>query len=366
MKESFSKPNTHYNNVISAIPNIVKYNPRIIDLALLGSHDSFTHLITKKSTVAEKAPKIARFISGTLLKNFTMRYSKSQLVGAYAQLMAGVRYFDVRLHYANNTFMTKHFLTSGLFADFLKEILKFLAENKGEVVVFRFYNKKYRDIGQPYLIDFLKKVSYNGKTLLDYLHYKTRDAGHFDTAGLTDTPYKAEKLNILSDYDKSQGIYLTDLRYNDVTKNGTESGIVMYGWERKEDEEIPSLFYADGYEKAKWLNTSVISEAFAKMDKEVKIIFDYKDITNHLFRVNQANLTMSIKTLKQIWHTLKGHSLINMAAKFNPIFIECKNFDTYLSAMPCVWVDFVTCNINDFNNKINNKLIAFNKKLCND
>lgn len=364
MKERLNAPNTHYNNVLSAIPNIVVANPRIVDLALLGSHDSFTHLISKKSKVAERAPKIVRFVSGTLLKNFTARYAKTQLVGAYEQLLAGVRYFDVRLHYANNTFMTKHFLESGLFADYVRDILKFLAENKGEVVVFRFYNSKYRDIGQPYLINFLKKVKYKGKSLLDYLHYKTRDAGHFDTAGLTKTPYDAEAINLLIDYDKSQGIYLTDLTYNDVTKNGTESGIVMYGWERN-DGEIPPYFYADGRERAKWLKTSVVKEIFSQLENEVdNIKLHYNDITRHMFRVNQANLTMGTRTIRQIFHTIKGHSLIGMASKFNPIFIDHINFDKYLDAMPCVWVDYATCNINDFNNKINQKLIAFNTKLC--
>lgn len=365
MIKDYTKPNDCYCNVLSSIPNIAEKNPRIVDLALLGSHDSFTHLISKKSLTADNAPKFVRLINNTLLKNISVRYSKTQLVGAYEQLMAGVRYFDVRLHYANSTFMTKHSLISGMFAEFITEILKFLDENKGEVVVFRFYNWKYRDKGQPYLINFLKSVSYKGKTLLDYIYYKTRDAGHFDTAGLTDTPYAAKKLDIPNNYDKEKGIYLTDLTYNDVTKNGKESGIVMYGWERKDNENIPDCFYADGYEKARWLHTSDIKDAFGKMDKEViEMAVYYEGITRHMFRVNQANLCLSTKSLKQILCALKGRSLINMANRFNPEFVEHKNFDVWLRAMPCVWVDYATCNTGDFNNKINKKIIEYNKKLC--
>ncbi len=365
MLKGYSKPNDCYHSVLSSIPNIVEKNPRIVDLALLGSHDSFTHLISKNSRSADNAPGIVKLVSRTLLKNFAVRYSKTQLVGAYEQLMAGVRYFDVRLHYANNTFMTKHSLISGLFAEFITEILKFLDEHQGEVVVFRFYNWKYRDKGQPYLIDFLRSVSYKGKTLLDYIYYKTRDAGHFDTAGLTDTPYTPQKLELLTDYDKAEGIYLTDLTYNDVTKNGKESGVVMYGWERKEGESIPDCFYADGYEKARWLHTSDMNDAFAKMDKEVvEMALYYNDITKHLFRVNQANLCLSTKSLKHMIYVIKGRSLINMANNFNPVFIEHKNFDVWHKAMPCIWVDFATCNNGDFNNKINKKIIVYNTKLC--
>lgn len=363
MLAKVSSPNSHYNNVIGSVPNIVQKNPRIIDLALFGSHDSFTHLITNKGKVADKSTCFVRFFGGKVLKNMTVRYSKSQVVGAYEQLMAGVRFFDVRLHYENNTFLTKHFLTGGCFADTVIEILKFLSENKGEVIVFRFYNKDYYDKGQPYLIDFLKGVSYQGKTLLDYLHYKTRDIGHFDYAGLTATPYTAEEFHKPSNYDKKDGIYLTDLTYNDVTKNGTESGIVMYGWERT-DGNIPTCFYADGREKAKWLNTSITEEALAQIDKEAEITKEYHDITNHLFRVNQANLNVCAKTLKQLFYTLKGKSLINMASKFNPIFVEKENFDYLLSTMPCLSMDYVTCNINDFNNKVNKKIFAYNQKLC--
>lgn len=356
--------NKCFNNVLASVPNIVKKNPRIVDLALLGSHNSFTHLITKDGKVAEKCSKTVRFLGGKILKNFTARYAKTQVVGAYEQLMAGVRFFDVRLHYDNNTFMTKHFFTSGEFADILKDILKFLAENKGEVIVFRFYNKNYYDKGQPHLIDFIKSVSYEGKTLLDYLHYKTRDIGHFDYANITATPYKAQAFEKDNNYNKNEGIYLTDLTYNDVTKNGKESGIVMYGWERKENQTIPHYFYADGSERANWLNTSITAEALVKIDKEGEIIERYSDITKHLFRVNQANLNLSAHTLKHFFYTLKGRSLLKMATEFNSIFIERQNFEDLLAKMPCLSMDYVTSNTNDFNNNVNKKIFAYNKKRC--
>ena len=84
---------------------------------------------------------------------------------------------------------------------------------------------------------------------------------------------------------------------------------------------------------------------------------------SNILRVNQAQLTGFIMD-KNIYRSILGYSLINMASNSNKKIIEDEaKFKEHLKVMPIVMVDYVTSTKGDFNNLVNTYIMEYNNTL---
>lgn len=76
------------------------------------------------------------------------------------------------------------------------------------------------------------------------------------------------------------------------------------------------------------------------------------------FKINNAYKTASAK---KPFSAVFGWSLIDMANGYNPSVLKNGNLNEIFAVTPILSVDFINCSKNDFNNKINEFIIDFNK-----
>lgn len=111
-------------------------------LAIPGSHDSFTYYLDKGSGVTSNEPVAIRTLShfGPVAKHVIYNWSVTQTLSVADQLLAGIRYFDIRL--ATRPRCAGLFCVHGLYGlkidDVLAEIDSFLESHEKEVVLLDF------------------------------------------------------------------------------------------------------------------------------------------------------------------------------------------------------------------------------------
>lgn len=105
------------------------------DNMLLGSHNSATYTITRKSKIAPDAEPIILALKflGPILRSIVARWSKTQEDTIGNQLKKGIRYFDFRLAKKNEDFYNVHGLYGAKLDETLAQISDFIDGNPGEV-----------------------------------------------------------------------------------------------------------------------------------------------------------------------------------------------------------------------------------------
>ncbi|XP_066140338.1 PI-PLC X domain-containing protein 3-like isoform X1 [Euwallacea fornicatus] len=124
-------------NWMAKLPLSLRSLP-IIYLAIPGSHDSFTSDISSASEISPDSEKILRDLRWIICVKVVMaNWTKTQNLRVTNQLMAGIRYFDLRtstkrgssdLHFCHGLYSCK-------VEPVLKEIGTFLETHSGEVVI---------------------------------------------------------------------------------------------------------------------------------------------------------------------------------------------------------------------------------------
>jgi hypothetical protein len=356
------KATADYSRAVSSIQGITEANPRIIDIAMLASHDSFSNRITRES--ADDPWEVAKGSFQTkspfreMLWGISRRFTKAQNLDADGQLRAGARYIDVRISWYEGDYYTKHGYISAPFKMQIEQMLQFLAENPGEVAVLNFHQLNL--LNEKTFIDFLTYVDgvkVAGRSLFDYIPYKTAGAGA--------TP-------------------VWELRYNDLTNGGTKSGIVMLFCSdecpdaRPGEAGLASKIYtyydetdpenADRTDYAAirmlWHESNSGTEVLNGIIKEEAYIKANWGKYSKMFRVNQTQKTMKLGGPGEIWRTSVGWSLLDFAEDFNYKLLEQEGFQERFAVMPLFQVDFVNSAKGDFNNKINAAITAYNTGLC--
>lgn len=145
----------------------------LIRLAIPGSHDSMTASITKSSKLAPDAECLLqnlRFL-GPLLRCVMSRWSRTQNLDVNAQLLHGIRYYDLRVATKKNK--TYPYFVHGLYADdvvaTLGNVREFVDSHPQEVIVLDFQHfYAFTDDDHRNLIDLLNTV-FKYK-LLPYTH----------------------------------------------------------------------------------------------------------------------------------------------------------------------------------------------------
>ncbi|MDD3170716.1 MAG: hypothetical protein PHO86_00110 [Bacilli bacterium] len=331
---SWKYDGNEYNDVIKM--GVGTSNPRVVDIAMLGAHDAFTSGIDEKSEVdiAEDAGSILRNrVAGLLANGLFSRLAKAQEVEASTMLVQGVRYFDIRLSFIDGNWYTKHGVISGLFSDSLDELIRFLYENTGEIAILDFQHV------------YLGENTYDN--LLKYLElHEVKPI--FNLPGITLTSF----INY-----NPQEISLGELKYNDVTTNGTRAGVVILM--KTEQAGEYNYVYQDSI-RSTWHEDNSTEIMLTKINAEV-VLINSNNLDKDKFRVNQAQKT-GLYSLNKVATTLVGWSLLDMAANFNPLILEQNNLDDWFKAMPILMVDNATSQKKDFNKRINEYIIVYNQE----
>lgn len=338
------KTNTNYDNVLcEAITNM---DAKVVDIALLGSHDSFSDGIkySSKPNVNESGITNNKLVN-IFAKGLVVKMSKAQVVGAMDQLNAGVRYFDVRVTEIDGVYYTCHGYLSNTFDIYLKEIVDFLDEHPGEYIIFDiqhfYYDGSKSEVNEQKfndLVEYMASIkSNNGNSIIDYIKYD------------------------------SQTDLLSTLTYGFITTNKTKAGVIMLGkvdnnskfYLRDENADYQNMNYNSIF--SIWHKTNSKTQLLEDIEFETKYLNEH-DFSNVL-RVNQAQRTGFIMNASII-RSLGEWSLLDMAKTTNKALIKDEEvFKSHLEVMPIFMVDYATSNASEFNKLANKFIIEFNSGL---
>lgn len=327
-----------YSDVI--VRGVEDRNPRVVDIAMLGAHDAFSHLIHHRSIIdpAEAQGSILRNpVAKVLANGLFVRLAKAQLDGPEKMLHLGVRYLDVRLSDVEGTWYTKHGLLSAPLSLYLDEIIPFLSSHPGEFIIFDMQHIYFDTLDFSDLWTYLNTYKVEGVSLLDFVHINTFTSP------------------------------LSTLTYHDVTMDGQDAGVVFLA--KTPVTATNNLHYERGNGdgdnvvsiRSVWHETSDTNTMFSGILSEVEAISStntYDDI----FRVNQAQKTGKISG-SDIIDTLLGWSLVDLARVFNQKLVAHDEFASWLESMPIVMVDYATGSQGDFNETINEIILDYNQSL---
>ena len=133
-------------------------------IAIPGSHDSFTYPVTGKNQISPDAPKAIRILAkifGRIATNIIARWAKTQQMTTSQQLENGIRYFDVRIVIRpNGVPALAHSLYLNDLQTELSAMAPFLTKNPHEVILLdfnHFYN--VTDEEHRKIIEMLQQVS---------------------------------------------------------------------------------------------------------------------------------------------------------------------------------------------------------------
>ncbi len=327
-----------YTSVMSDIEGISDADPRVVDLAMLGSHDANTYNLTKykglSGEVNENATVLYQSVWG-----LSYRYTKTQVSTIYDQLVQGVRYLHIKGSYQNGEWYGSHSVIDGPMDTYIRDAIKFLQKAPGEIVVLQVQLMYGEGTTISGFLSTLFGIVYGGQTLKDFVPY--------------------------------ENIPLGELRYNAVTKNGTQGGavVVLTGDYKKnslfadlEQSEYEGKCYGKpGCISAAWYNRMDSSALAEAVDKQSERIQESYTKYSDGFRVMQLNTT---PTMQDPIDTAAAWSLVCKAKNHNSEMIEKPKFDDWMKVMPVVLCDFSTSANDDFNKKINEKIMAYNQGLA--
>lgn len=338
-----------YKSVLGGIENITEANPRIVDIAMIGAHGASSNAISPSNPTN---PKDAPTMIGKmkpLIKGFTFRFAKTQTVNTYQLLLQGARFFQIKCCFYDGKWMAEHSLLSDPLEVYIKDILKFLGETKGEIVIAQLEPTYVGEKTVAELEDYALSVEFEGKTLKDYVNYGAVN---------------------LKNEDGVSGVRVGDLRYNDVTKSGEQSGVVLAGdWtvdgvplNMGTSEGAKYFFDVDYYSSNVWHNRFSSKVLIKKIDENAKNIRDHFDDFKDILRINQTQGSFNAN-VSDFGNMITTSSLIDFANKHNPVVLDDPRFEEWLAVMPITHFDYVTCNNKNFNARLNEKIIAYNVKL---
>ena len=339
----------NYGKVLSNIDNITVANPYLKDIYMLGSHDSCTCDINSNSKADENAGFGMKMME-VLGKGYFIRYAKTQTVGAYDQLMQGSRYLHIKYSFTDGDWYSTHSITSGKMAGYIVDILKYLSEQTGEIVILNFHPCGFNGYDMAQFHEWLGTITYNEKNIYDYVYYSDTDV-----------------------FNEGNGkTKISDLRYNDITQTGTKSGLVLIDtrdYKHMTDKEEGSVnaytykfFDLDTNARNDWHNRNS-NKALIKGIQETAESIKADANAKNMLRINQTQHALGAKGFDDFISSLFGCSLLHLAEKYNVSLIENENLDFWLDTMPIFSVDFVNSNTGSFNERINKIIIDKNKGL---
>ncbi|XP_032519035.2 PI-PLC X domain-containing protein 3 isoform X1 [Danaus plexippus] len=138
MSETSKSDNIDLENWMRDLPEQLRNVP-IIYLAIPGSHDSMTYGITRSSGLAPDAEPILESLY-PIFEDTILRWTITQAVDSYQQLLLGIRYFDLRLatKTGSDDFFFCHGVYAGEISQPLNQIKEYINKHPYEVVILDF------------------------------------------------------------------------------------------------------------------------------------------------------------------------------------------------------------------------------------
>ncbi|XP_073398619.1 PI-PLC X domain-containing protein 2 isoform X1 [Dendrobates tinctorius] len=152
---------------MGALPVCLSTMP-LSNLAIPGSHDSFSYWVDEKSPVGpDQARSLKRLARISLVKKLMKKWSVTQNLTFKEQLESGIRYFDLRVSSKPEEAEIEIYFIHGLYGikvwDGLTEINTFLTNHSTEVVLLDFNHFYAMDNEHHlYLVNMLREV-FGGK-----------------------------------------------------------------------------------------------------------------------------------------------------------------------------------------------------------
>lgn len=315
-----------FRDCVSNNPTLV--NKPITRLSMLGSHDALSNDINylSKPNTSEKHDFVNNPAIRIIAKGAICRLAKAQQANIYDQLVAGVRYLDVRITNVDGLFYTSHGLISNTLEYNLNLILKFLNENPGEFILFNINNYYGDNKSFDDLVKYIDTIKYENKSLLDYVNYS-------------------------SEYSS-----FNELTYANVTNNGNEAGVILFSDQNNQVAPFKQ------FESAKIRSNHHGIPSDAEINK--RIIEEAKYCENLSSEYLIINQTQQSASFDDLWTSILNWSLLHQAKYHNASLLGSKEIDYIINAMPIYMCDYTTSDYDDFNNRIIEKLFQRNIKLA--
>ncbi|MDR1939748.1 MAG: InlB B-repeat-containing protein [Clostridiales bacterium] len=313
----------YYSNIMAN--SIFNKNIRVVDIAMLGAHDAFTHNIASGNQWNPVDPNFLQYGSsfgafeGTV-KSVTARLSKAQSLGASDLAKNGVRLYDVRLVHSNGVWYTEHGLISSTFESYLRDALQFMYDHPRELIVFDIQRVYTNGSSLQALYNFIDSVKHEagGRSLFDYV------------------PYNASTKPLGS------------LTYGDAVTDKAGAVVLMADSEDGEDGFDNIINNSKVYHRnggnviAPWANTDDINTLMTYIDTQYNS--DFSSHSNRL-RINQAQRTpqFSYSNPASLIALLSGETLLQKGKASNDVLITQPNLinGNWFNVLPVMWVDNV-------------------------
>ena len=177
-----------YGTVLANIEGITEANPRIADIAMLGAHDANMFSLSAKNGVEHTAESGALGKVFPLSKGLQYRMAVTQTVSPYDLLMQGARFLQFKFSLEEDGWRAAHTVLGRQFEEDILDVLRFLDEHPGEVVLLLFQcgNSEEDNTDCPQFNEWLAGIKYNDRTLYDYAdtYIAEGDSAPPDIAGL--------------------------------------------------------------------------------------------------------------------------------------------------------------------------------------
>lgn len=341
-----------FGTVLADIEGITDADPRIIDIAMLGAHDANTASLEPGNPIDDN-PKSDVFEQlYPVSAGFQYRMSVTQTVSPHELLMQGVRFVHFKYTYYDNDWYASHSIIGRKFEEDVKDVLRFLADHRGEVVVLLLQSTWFgEDQSLHTFHDWLAGVTLDGKNIYDYVHY--------------------DKVNVFdSEFAEEGRVRMRDLRYNAVTESGTSAGVVLLDrreWDIPQAETEKSahsdyFFDVDSTLAHQWhsrMGEDVLTEEIDDYVFEVRA----QSLYRWKLRVNQTQASLSVESVGDVLRDIGAWSLVKFAEDYNLSLLENEDFDEWLRVLPVFQVDFANSDKGDFNRRVNEKIRARNEEI---
>uniref|UniRef100_A0A3Q2PTM6 Phosphatidylinositol-specific phospholipase C, X domain containing 3 n=1 Tax=Fundulus heteroclitus TaxID=8078 RepID=A0A3Q2PTM6_FUNHE len=165
MASSHGRSDLRFADWMASLPQSMHAVP-LANMAIPGSHDSFSFYIDEASPVGPEQPEtVQNFVSvfGTVAKKLMRKWLATQTMNFISQLEAGIRFFDLRISTKprdpDNELYFAHGLFSATVREGLEQISCFLSAHAKEVV-FLDFNHFYgvQNLHHEKLVAMLKEV----------------------------------------------------------------------------------------------------------------------------------------------------------------------------------------------------------------
>jgi len=298
---------------------------RVVDIVMLGAHNAFTGGITKKSAVCPHDRHVlTRPFFKKIAPGMLYRFTKTQKSDAAGLLQRGVRYFDVRLTYFDNTWHTHHRLISAPLEKYLIQIIDFLHNNPGELIIFDIQHVNMGNGTFNGLWNFIASVTFEGRSLFDFVTYN---------------PFTTP---------------LGTLTLGEATKYGAAAVILAKtpaarnGFHYEYQNSVVSI----------WHNKIQSNELIAQIQHQ-----STSQVNHNTFRVNQAQTTPNFDNFKNAAASLFSWSILSHNSKHNIKLLNHGDFMSWFEVMPIFMVDFSDSPRDGFNRLVIEKINEFNNGL---